>query len=79
VYYTGSAFWADVLTPEFWGTTSSFVAVNAGASYRFGNQPWEVRVDATNLLDENIKRHVYGDIIRRRVSVGLRWRWDRTS
>jgi outer membrane receptor protein involved in Fe transport len=77
VYYTGSAFWADVLTPEFWGTTSSFVAVNGSASYRFGNQPWEVRVDATNLLDEDIKRHVYGDIIRRRVTVGLRWRWDR--
>jgi outer membrane receptor protein involved in Fe transport len=74
--YTDRAFWADVFTQEFWGYTDSYVNVNARLSYRPPNTPWEVWLTATNLFDERIKSHVYGDTIGRKVTAGIRWEWD---
>jgi outer membrane receptor protein involved in Fe transport len=76
-HYTDSAFWADVLTEPFWGETPSFVDVNGGIAYRIPKRPWEFRLDATNLFDQKIKSHAYGDIVRRKVTAGVRWRWDK--
>ena len=75
LHYTDRAFWADVLTSQYWGYTDSFVALDARASYHPKNERrWEVWVAGTNLLDEKIKSHVYGDTIRRKVTVGINWR-----
>jgi hypothetical protein len=49
------------------------VNFNARLSYRWRGTPWEVWLGGTNLLDQKIKSHVYGDIIRRKVSTGIRW------
>jgi len=73
--YTGRAFWADVLTQPFWGYTDSFVNVDAQVRYRLRARSWEFWTSATNLLDSEIKAHVYGDTISRRVMVGLDWRY----
>jgi outer membrane receptor protein involved in Fe transport len=73
--FTGEAFWADVLTPEFWGSTSSYWSVNARASYRLAKSPWMLWIAATNLFDERIQSHVYGDIVRRKVTAGVQWRF----
>ena len=73
--YTGEAFWSDVLTPPFWGTTDGFWNLNGRAAYRLTNRNWELWLSGTNLLDEKIKSHVFGDIVRRRVTAGLRWTW----
>jgi outer membrane cobalamin receptor len=77
VHYTGRAFWADVFTEQFWGYTDAYVAVNARASYRLPNRAWELWVSATNLSDEKIKSHVFGDTIRRKITGGVRWQWER--
>ena len=76
------AFWADVFTEPFWGYTDAFVNVNAHTTYALGRrstspgQPaWRVWVDATNLLDRRIKSHVFGDVIGRKVTAGIRWHW----
>jgi outer membrane receptor protein involved in Fe transport len=73
VQYTDRAFWADVLTEPFWGYTDSYVNVNARGTYRLRGQPWEFWVSATDLLDQKIKSHVFGDTIRRKVTAGIRW------
>jgi iron complex outermembrane receptor protein len=72
-HYTDKAFWADVFTPEFWGYTDSYVNVNTRVSYQPKGVPWGLWVSATNLLDQKIKSHVYGDIVRRQVTAGVRW------
>jgi hypothetical protein len=72
----GRAFWADVLTEPFWGYTDAYSGVNARVSYRLPNRPWELWLSATDLLDEKIKSHVFGDTVRRKVSTGVRWQWQ---
>jgi len=66
VNWTDEAFWADVLDASFHGTTDSFFMVNAAAGVRM-NGGIGLAVRATNLTDEEIKQHVFGDVIRRRV------------
>jgi outer membrane cobalamin receptor len=75
VQYTDRAFWADVFTQEFWGYTDAYASVNARLSYRPPHTPWDVWLAATNLFDEDIKGHVYGDTIGRKVTAGIRWHW----
>jgi outer membrane receptor for ferrienterochelin and colicins len=75
VHYSDRAFWADVFTEPFWGYTDAYRAVNARVSYRLPNRPWELWVGATNLLDEKIKSHVFGDTVRRKVTAGVGWQW----
>lgn len=75
IQYTDSAFWADVLTPEFWGTTEAYTSVNARVSHRLPNSPWELWLGASNLFDQKIKSHAYGDVVRRKVTGGIRWEW----
>jgi outer membrane receptor protein involved in Fe transport len=75
-HFTDKAFWSDVLTEPFWGYTDAFVNVNARASHRLGGGAWEVWLGATNLFDEAIKSHVYGDTVRRKVTAGLRWQLE---
>ena len=76
VHYTGRAFWADVLTEPFWGYTDAYSGVNARVSYHLPNRSWELWLSATDLLDEKIKSHVFGDTVRRKVSAGVRWQWQ---
>jgi outer membrane receptor protein involved in Fe transport len=73
IHYTSRAFWADVFTEPFWGYTDGYVNANARASYHLAGQPWELWLSGTNLLDQKIKSHVYGDIVRRKISAGVRW------
>ena len=74
--YTGKAYWADVLTEPFWGFTESYVNVNARVAYRLRANPWQLWLSATNLLDQEIKSHVFGDTVRRKVTGGVSWRWE---
>lgn len=76
LHFTDRAFWADVLDAPFWGSTNSYVAVNAHATYRPHLQPWELWVSSTDLFDRKIKTHVFGDTLRRKITAGIRWRWQ---
>jgi hypothetical protein len=73
--YVGEAYWSDVLDARFWGTTSSFVLLNAKAVYPLPGVPMQLALSGTNLLDRRIKQHVFGDIYRRHVSAELQVRW----
>src|SRR5262249_25371013 len=75
VSYTDSAFWSDVLDSRFWGTTPSYVLVNGKVSYPLRGESVSVAVSATNLFDRRVKQHVFGDFLRRQVTVDLRVKW----
>jgi outer membrane receptor protein involved in Fe transport len=72
--YTGRAFWSDVFTEPFWGYTESFVAFNARVSAHLPGSALELWLSGTDLLDEKIKSHVYGDTVRRKITAGMTWR-----
>ncbi len=67
------AFWSDVLDERFWGWTDSHVLLSSSAGWE--GKHLGVRVNGTNLLDGAVQQHVFGDIIRRKVTAELRVRW----
>jgi outer membrane receptor protein involved in Fe transport len=71
--YVTRAFWADVFTQPFWGYTPAYHSIDGRVSCRLPGRMWEVWARTTNLSNEPIKTHVYGDTIGRSVTAGLRW------
>jgi iron complex outermembrane receptor protein len=73
VHWVDEAFWADV--PPFTGTTDSYTLVNTSLGVEL---PWEgtsVSLQVTNLTDEAIQQHIFGDVLSRKAVVELRGRW----
>ena len=74
VTYQDSAIWRDVLDARYWGPTESFTSVGALIGYRF-SENITLSVTGTNLLDERIQQHVFGDIISRRLTAKLHFQY----
>ncbi len=74
VGYTDDAFWQDVLDPPYHGTTDAYTLVNAGFGIRWGStkNPITTSIKATNLLNQTVQQHVFGDIIKAQVVGELR-------
>jgi iron complex outermembrane receptor protein len=72
VSYSDSAFWQDVLDDRFHGTTGSYTLVNAGFGVRWVDDRVTTSVKATNLGNQNVQQHVFGDVIKRQVVGELR-------
>lgn len=75
VNYQDDAIWRDVLDARFWGPTEGFTSVNLGTGVRFNNERVTLSVIATNLLDEEIQQHVFGDIISRKIIGQVQFRY----
>ncbi len=75
VNYTDEAFWTDVLDSRFWGPTDDFTLVNLGFGARFNNEKITFAVIGTNIFDEDFQAHIFGDIIPRKISGELRFRF----
>lgn len=67
VGFTDSAFWQDVLDDRYHGTTDSFTVVNGGFGVRWAKDRVTTSVKATNLGNQNVQQHVFGDITKRQV------------
>jgi outer membrane receptor protein involved in Fe transport len=74
VQAASSAFWQDVLDSRFHGTTAAFTMVNAGVGYKFVNGKYTLNFRMTNMLNQEIQQHVFGDVLKRQASVELRVR-----
>jgi outer membrane receptor protein involved in Fe transport len=70
--YTDKAFWQDVLSLPFHGYTDSFTMLNASFGVKFAEGKVTALVKGTNLTNETIQQHVYGDIIKRSLFAELR-------
>ncbi len=62
-----AAFWSDVLTPEFHGYTDGYTMVNGSFGVRWNNGAVTTLLKVTNLFNQSIQQHIFGDILRRTV------------
>ncbi len=67
VNHVGEAYWTDVLDSRFFGTTDSYTTVDGSLGFMFNNGNGEVSVRGTNITDEPVLQHIFGDIIGRRI------------
>ncbi len=67
VNYTDESYWQDVLDARFAGTTDAFTLVNAAIGYRWLNEKVVTSLKMTNIGNQEIQQHIFGDILRRQV------------
>jgi iron complex outermembrane receptor protein len=72
VSYSDGAFWQDVLNDAFHGTTDAYTLLNGGFGVKWANNRITTSVKGTNLANQEIQQHVFGDIIKRSVVGELR-------
>ena len=73
--YTDRAYWTDVLTAEYHGWTEAFTLVNATLAVNLMEGRVQPSVRVINLLNQEIQNHVFGDVLRRQIVGGLRYRF----
>ena len=67
VNYSDKAFWSDVLTSPFHGYTDAYTMVNGSIGARWMSEKLTTSVKVTNLFNQDIQQHVFGDILKRMV------------
>jgi outer membrane receptor protein involved in Fe transport len=72
VSHSDSAFWQDVLDARYHGTTAAYTLVNGSVGVKWANNRVTTSVKGTNLGNETIQQHVFGDIIKRQIVGELR-------
>lgn len=73
VQYTDGAFWTDVLDSRFWGPTDDYTLTNVSFGFRFNDDKVTLGIVGTNIFDDEIQTHVFGDIIPRKIVGELRF------
>ncbi len=73
VNYQDEAFWADV--PLAVGTTDAFTQVNVGMGVRLLDERMTLEIIGSNIFDEKVQQHYFGDIISRKITgqIGFRF------
>jgi outer membrane receptor protein involved in Fe transport len=73
VNYQDEAYWADV--PLAVGSTDAFTQVNLAVGFRLLDERMTLQVIGSNVFDEDIQQHYYGDILSRKITgqVGFRF------
>ena len=61
------AFWADVLTPEFHGYSDGYTLANGSFGVKWSGGAVTTLIKVTNLFNQSIQQHIFGDILRRTV------------
>jgi iron complex outermembrane receptor protein len=69
--FTDRAFWTDVLAFQDWTPSFWLLDASAGIRFRSGRVTWLVK--GSNLADRRVQHHIFGDVIRRRVTTELRF------
>ena len=73
VSYASEAFWQDVLDARYHGETDAYTLVNGSLGVRFGARDrLQLMLKGTNLANEDIQQHIFGDIIKRQFAAELR-------
>ena len=72
VSYSDSAFWQDVLNDPYHGTTKSYTLLNGGFGVKWLSDRVTTSIKGTNLANQEIQQHVFGDIVKRSVVGELR-------
>ncbi|MGH9257069.1 MAG: TonB-dependent receptor plug domain-containing protein [Vicinamibacterales bacterium] len=67
VNFTDEAYWQDVLDVRFAGMTDAFTLVNAGFGVRWADDRVTTSIKVTNLTNEEVMQHIFGDVLKRQV------------
>jgi outer membrane receptor protein involved in Fe transport len=67
VNYADKAFWTDVLGSSFNGFTDSYAMVNASFGVKWASGKVTTSVKGTNLFNQTIQQHIFGDILKRSI------------
>jgi hypothetical protein len=67
VNWVDKAFWTDVLTAPFHGATDSYTMLNAAVGVRWADGKLTTMLKGTNLANETIQQHIFGDILKRSI------------
>lgn len=74
VNYSDKAFWSDVLTSPYHGFTDAYTMVNGSFGVKWAGGKVTTLVRGTNLLNQDIQQHVFGDIIKASVVGEVRFK-----
>jgi outer membrane receptor protein involved in Fe transport len=72
ISYSDSAFWQDVLDDRYHGTTKSYTLVNGGFGVRWARERLTTSIKGTNLANQSVQQHVFGDSLKRQIVGELR-------
>ncbi len=67
VNHTDSAYWQDVLDLRFAGSTKPYTIVNSGIGVRWARDKVVTSLKITNLGNQEVQQHIFGDIVRRQI------------
>jgi iron complex outermembrane receptor protein len=67
VNHTSDAFWQDVLDARYHGPTDAYTMVNLTIGRKWENGRYSTALKVTNLLNQQIQQHVFGDIMKLQV------------
>ena len=67
VSYTDQAFWQDVLDSRYSGTTEPYTLVNGAFGVRWAAGKVTTSLKVTNLANQEVMQHVFGDVLKRQV------------
>lgn len=67
VSYAASAYWQDVLDARFAGTTDAYTLVNGTFGVRWAGGRVITSLKGTNLANQEVLQHNFGDVIKRQV------------
>jgi iron complex outermembrane receptor protein len=73
VNYADKAFWNDVLDAPYHGFTDAYTMLNATLGVKLARGKLVVSLRGTNLLNQRILQHIYGDLTRRTVVLQVRF------
>jgi outer membrane receptor for ferrienterochelin and colicins len=72
VNYSDKAFWSDVLSSPFHGFTDSYTMINATFGVKWMDGKITTSLKGTNLGNQKIQQHIFGDLIKRSVFAEVR-------
>ncbi|MEO5897195.1 MAG: TonB-dependent receptor [Vicinamibacterales bacterium] len=72
VSYSDEAYWQDVLDASYAGTTEAYTLVNAGFGVKWMGDRFTTSIKATNLGNDDVQQHAFGDIVKRQIMAELR-------
>jgi len=67
VNVTDEAYWQDVLDARFAGTTDAYTLLNGSFGVRWANGKVVTSIKGTNLANQEVMQHIFGDVVKRQV------------
>jgi outer membrane receptor protein involved in Fe transport len=73
VNHASRALWVDVLGADYHGFSDGYALLNAGLGVRLANRKVMLSLKGTNLANQAIQEHIFGDVLKRSVVFELRF------